>query len=130
MKSGSEEEDFGAFSFLYLRFSANATMPLDQMQRLKLKAEVFKAMGQPIRLGIVELLLLGEKRVSEIADLLGTDVTNVSKHLTLLRKYRMVADRKQGLQTFYRSMIPEVRDFLVCVEKAACKASKAHDRSE
>ena len=100
------------------------------MQRLKLKAEVFKAMGQPIRLGIVELLLGGEKRVSEIADLLGSDVTNVSKHLTLLRKYGMVADRKQGLQTFCRSTIPDIKEFLECVERASRKACKAHDRSE
>jgi hypothetical protein len=35
-------------------------------ERLRLKADVFKAMGHPLRLGVIEFLKDGEKCVCEI----------------------------------------------------------------
>jgi DNA-binding transcriptional ArsR family regulator len=48
-------------------------------EKLQMKADVFKAIGQPVRLGILELLRLGEMPVGLIASKLGTDVCAVSK---------------------------------------------------
>ncbi|MCA1960875.1 MAG: metalloregulator ArsR/SmtB family transcription factor [Desulfomonile sp.] len=83
-----------------------------------MKAEVFKAMGQSTRLGIIEILQAGEMQVSQIAAHLRTDASNVSKHLSLLRKYGIVADRKAGINIFYRTTIPELMKFLGCVDRA------------
>jgi hypothetical protein len=41
-------------------------MHQDEWERLRIKAEVFKAMGHPIRPGILEMLSPGEKCVCEI----------------------------------------------------------------
>jgi DNA-binding transcriptional ArsR family regulator len=48
-------------------------------EKLQMKADVFKAIGQPVRLGILELLRLGEMPVGLIASKLGADVCAVSK---------------------------------------------------
>ena len=76
-------------------------LPRDK-EKLQMKADVFKAIGHPARLGILELLRLGEMPVGLIASKLGADVGGVSKHLSLLRKQGIVADRKEGLKIFYK----------------------------
>jgi DNA-binding transcriptional ArsR family regulator len=85
-------------------------------ERLKIKAEVFKAMGHPIRLGIIELLQGGELCVCEIVEYVGTGISNVSKHLSMLKKVGIVADRRDGLRIMYRLTMPCVLDFARCVE--------------
>jgi DNA-binding transcriptional ArsR family regulator len=89
-----------------------------EIERLKMAAEVFKAMGQPIRLQIIEMLHSNEMQVGRIADQLGTDASNVSKHLSLLRKQGLVVDRKEGPSIFYRGTIPHLMGFMWCVEKS------------
>jgi DNA-binding transcriptional ArsR family regulator len=83
-----------------------------------MKAEIFKALGQPMRLAIVEILYENEMQVGRIAAEIGTDLPNVSKHLALLRKQGLVVDRKQGSNIFYRGTIPNLMGFIWCVEKA------------
>jgi DNA-binding transcriptional ArsR family regulator len=89
-----------------------------EIERLKMAAEVFKAMGQPIRLEIIEMLHSDEMQVGRIAAKLGTDASNVSKHLSLLRKQGLVVDRKEGPSIFYRGTIPHLMGFMWCVDKA------------
>ncbi len=71
-----------------------------------------------MRLAIMEILHGNEMRVGTLAAQLGTDAPNVSKHLALLRKAGLVADRKQGPNIFYRGTIPHLMRFIRCVEKA------------
>ncbi|MGB9615814.1 MAG: ArsR/SmtB family transcription factor [Desulfomonilaceae bacterium] len=87
-----------------------------EMERLRLKAEVFKALGHPIRLGVVEFLGDGEKCVCEIVDHVGTGMSNVSKHLAILKKAGVVADRRDGLNILYRVTMCCCQDFSRCIE--------------
>ena len=50
------------------------------------KAKVFKALGHPTRLFIVEELARGERCVCELVKLVGADFSTISKHLTLLKR--------------------------------------------
>ncbi len=93
--------------------------------RLTMKAEIFKALGQPTRLRIVEILHENEMQVGRIAAELGTDPPNVSKQLALLRKQGLVVSRKQGPRIFYRGTVPNLIGFLWCVEKAVRQRSDA-----
>lgn len=86
--------------------------------RLTMKAEIFKALGQPTRLAIMEIIQESEMQAGRIAAQLGTDAPNVSGHLALLRKQGLVVDRKQGPNIFYRGTIPHLMRFIWCVEKA------------
>ncbi len=93
-------------------------MTTQELARLTMKAEIFKALGNPVRLGIVELLDAGERCVNEIVDHVGTDTSNVSKHLSILKKQGIVTDRRDGLKVFYRLAMPCAMDFTRCVEDA------------
>jgi len=91
-------------------------MTAQQILRLKLKAEVFKAMGQPTRLGIIELLRAGELTVRHIPVGLGADAPSISKHLSLLRNVNLVGDRKEGINRFYRLLVPQAAQYLQCMD--------------
>lgn len=86
-----------------------------EKERLRMKADVFKAIGNPVRLAIIELLHNGELCVCDIVDHVGTDTSNVSKHLSILKKQGIVADRREGLKIFYRLTMPCTVDFAQCV---------------
>ncbi len=96
-------------------------MAHNENERLRLKAEVFKAMGHPLRLGVIELLQGGEKCVCEIVEEVGTEISNVSKHLSVLKKAGIVADRRDGLKIMYRLTMPCALDFSRCVENVVIK---------
>jgi len=85
-------------------------------ERLRLKAEVFKAMGHPLRLGAIEFLRDGEKCVCDIMDHLGTGMSNISKHLSVLKKAGIVLDRRDGMKIMYSLTMPCALDFVRCVE--------------
>ncbi|MFH1112720.1 MAG: metalloregulator ArsR/SmtB family transcription factor [Pseudomonadota bacterium] len=91
-------------------------MDTRRTERLKLKADVFKAMGHPIRLGIIEFLQQGEVCVCDIVEHVGSGMSNVSKHLSVLKKAGIIADRRAGLKIMYRLSMPCAADFGKCVE--------------
>jgi DNA-binding transcriptional ArsR family regulator len=96
-------------------------MASDNNERLRLKAEVFKAMGHPLRLGVIEFLRDGERCVCDIVDHLGTGISNISKHLSVLKKAGIVTDRRDGLRIMYRLTMPCTLDFVKCVEGSVIK---------
>lgn len=69
---------------------------------LGLIAERFKALGEPVRLGILNALREREMTVSELVQATGQGQANASKHLQLLHALGFVARRKDGLHVFYR----------------------------
>lgn len=91
-------------------------MSPNEKEKLRIKADVFKALGSPIRLAILEYLRPGERCVCEITEHIGTDVSNVSKHLAILRRQGLVTDRRGGLKIFYTFVMPCEDDFTKCVE--------------
>jgi ArsR family transcriptional regulator len=86
-------------------------------EMLKRKAQVFKALGHPSRLAMVEALLNGERCVCELQELVGSDMSTVSRHLSVLRNAGLVDDRKDGLKVFYSLRMPCVARFFECVDE-------------
>lgn len=82
----------------------------------KQKATIIKAMGHASRLIIIDALAEGEKCVCELQRLVGSDLSTVSKHLSVMKSAGLVTDRKEGLQVFYRLRVPCVLRFFECVE--------------
>ncbi len=80
------------------------------------RARVIKALAHPSRLLIVDELSRGERCVCELTELVGHDISTVSKHLALLRQSGIVADEKRGLQVYYRLTTPCVLNFFACIE--------------
>ena len=81
----------------------------------KHKAQIIKAMGHPSRLMMIDALAEGEKCVCELQQIVGSDMSTVSKHLSVLRNAGLVDDRKQGLQVFYSLRVPCIMNFFGCV---------------
>ncbi len=92
-----------------------------EKERLTLKAEVFKAMGHPLRLGVIEFLQNGEMCVCDIVAHVGTEISNVSKHLSILKKAGIVTDRRDGLKIMYSLTMSCASDFARCVEGVVIK---------
>ena len=75
---------------------------------LDLKANVLKALGQPTRLKILELLRNGERCVCEIFPAIKEEQSNVSRHLALMKAAGILTSRKQGQMVHYRVRDPQV----------------------
>ncbi len=86
-------------------------------QRYEMQAQVITALAHPIRLAIVDLLKDGEVCVCEIADRIGIERSNTSRHLALMLKAGVLKTRKDGLQVFYSLQTPCVLNFLGCATK-------------
>jgi DNA-binding transcriptional ArsR family regulator len=61
----------------------------------------FKALGEPVRLQILNVLRDGEMTVSELVEATELGQANVSKHLQLLHGLGFVTRRKEGLFVYY-----------------------------
>ncbi len=84
--------------------------------RCEARSRIFKALGHPTRLFMVEELAKGERCVCELTALVGADTSTVSKHLSVLRVAGIVQDEKRGLQVYYRLRIPCVLSLFGCIE--------------
>lgn len=85
-------------------------------EALKRQARIIKAMGHPSRLAMLHALSQGEMCVCDLRDLVGADISTVSKHLSLMKRTGLVEDRKEGLRVHYRLRVPCVMEFMNCVE--------------
>ena len=72
------------------------------LARAEAKARILKALAHPTRLFMAEELANGERCVCELRDMVGADMSTVSKHLAVLKNAGLVDDDKRGLQVFYR----------------------------
>jgi len=84
--------------------------------RFEARARVIKAMAHPTRLFIVDVLSNGERCVCELTEMIGADMSTVSKHLSILRSAGIVRDSKRGPQVWYSLACPCILDFFDCVE--------------
>jgi len=68
---------------------------------------------------ILEILAAGETCVCEIAPVVGSDMSTVSRHLAVLRNAGLIEDDKRGLNVFYKLSMPCVLDFFQCIDSAS-----------
>jgi DNA-binding transcriptional ArsR family regulator len=89
----------------------SAASPDDLAMRDELQstecARRLKALADPERLKIIQILQHGPKNVSTVTELLGDSIANVSHHLSVLRHAGLVLDEKQGKFVVY-SLHPDV----------------------
>lgn len=90
-------------------------MDSDTKRLYEMKAKVLAAMAHPVRLAIVEFLRDGERCVCDVAEGVGSERSNVSRHLAVMLQAGIVAHRKDGLRMLYRLRTPCVTGFLACV---------------
>ena len=67
----------------------------------ELKAELFRTLGHPIRVRVLEVLRDGEATVADIAEQVGVGGSTLSQHLATLRRADIVTSRREGSQLHY-----------------------------
>ena len=80
-------------------------------------AELLKALANPARLRIVNILAQGERTVTEICDLAGLKQSLVSQQLKILRLNGIVKSRKEVPHIYYSLKEREVISMLNCLNK-------------
>ena len=95
--------------------------------RYEARARIIKAMAHPTRLFVVdELFRHGDHCVCELTEMVGADMSTVSRHLAILRDAGLIEDEKRGLQVYYRVRVGCIAKFLDCVESLV----KCHARDQ
>jgi DNA-binding transcriptional ArsR family regulator len=78
----------------------------------EVKATLFRVLGHPARVRILELLRDGERSVGALQSELGLDSSGTSQHLAALRRIGLVESRREGTSVYYRVDDERVFDLL------------------
>lgn len=84
----------------------------------QLQARILKALAHPARLRIVHELASRERCVCELTEMIGSDISTISRHLFILRSAGIIDSEKRGTSVYYRLGCPCVIQLLGCVEAA------------
>jgi DNA-binding transcriptional ArsR family regulator len=85
---------------------------------LQARAEIFKALGHPSRLRIVEALAEGPHCVCDLVELVPGAQATTSRHLDVLLGAGIVQRRREGTKMVYELAIPCVLKAMPCVTQA------------
>lgn len=78
-------------------------------------ARIFKALGHPVRLNIVGMLLEHERCVCELQAHSGRDMSTISSHLNILRACGILAAEQRGKNVYYSLRCPCIRQIISCL---------------
>lgn len=95
---------------------------------LEFCADVLKAIAQPTRLRIIELLRDGEHCVCEIFPAIGQEQSNTSRHLQTMLKSGILKQRKEGLKIYYSLRHPEVLEMVGLAERIVVREAERTSR--
>jgi len=81
------------------------------------KAEFFRALGHPVRIRILEILVVDERSVQELQEALDLDQPIVSQQLAMLRAKHIVKARKEGTTVRYTIRNPLIAELLAIARR-------------
>jgi ArsR family transcriptional regulator len=81
------------------------------------KAELFRALGHPARIRVLELLVLGEQPVSRLLAETGLEPSSLSQHLAVVKRTGLVESSRAGNTVTYRLADPSVGAFLAAARQ-------------
>ena len=87
-------------------------MPHNALPVHEIKANLFRVLGHPARVRILELLHDGERSVGALQAELGLDSGGTSQHLAALRRIGLVESRREGTSVYYAVADERVFDLL------------------
>jgi DNA-binding transcriptional ArsR family regulator len=88
-------------------------------------AALFRSLGDPARLTIVQRLASGEARVTDLVTGLGLAQSTVSAHLACLRDCGLVTSRPVGRASMFRLACPQLLDLLSAAEGVLAETGNA-----
>lgn len=97
-----------------------------EMQLYEKQAMIAKAIAHPVRMAVLDYLKPGEQCVCDIAEAVGTERTNLSKHLSVMTSAGVLQSRKDGLKVMYSVKTPCLLGFMDCIKK--CLIEQAEEQ--
>ena len=91
-------------------------MTAQEKQRNTARAKILKALAHPSRIFIVEKLSEKTHCVCELTEMIGSDTSTVSKHLSVLKNAGILQHEKKGQTVYYSLTAPCVMNFIGCIE--------------
>jgi DNA-binding transcriptional ArsR family regulator len=76
------------------------------------KAELFRTLGHPARIRVLELLQDGPKAVRDLLAEIEVEPSNLSQQLAVLRRAGLVRSTRDGTTVRYALSMPDVADLL------------------
>ena len=92
------------------------------------QAEIAKAIGHPVRVAILHFLEGGEQCVCDIAEHVGSERSNVSRHLSVMVGGGVLKSRKAGLKVIYELRTPCILEFFSCVSRVLKQQAKDNEK--
>ena len=92
------------------------------------QAEIVKSVAHPLRIAILDFLRNGEECVCDIAKHIGSERSNVSRHLSVMVKAGVLGSRKDGLKVIYELKTPCILDFFSCVTGVLKQQAKENEK--
>ena len=77
------------------------------------KAELFKTLGHPVRIRVLELLQEGARPVHELLADIDVEASNLSQQLGVLRRAGLVRSSRDKATVLYTLASPDVADLLL-----------------
>lgn len=95
---------------MYIRIKAVSTLVKSPFPKstYKRNATIYRIMANPKRLEILNLLKNHELTVSELVEIIGSRKANISQHLSILRRQKLVKVRRSGKNSFYSIVNPRI----------------------
>jgi DNA-binding transcriptional ArsR family regulator len=102
----------------------------DKNQKLvyEKQAEILKALAHPLRVAILDFLKDGEQCVCDIAKYIGSERSNVSRHLSIMVSCGILECRKDGLNMMYGLKAKCILEFFNCI--TTCLKHQASENAE
>ena len=79
--------------------------------------DTFTAIAEPKRRELIEKLIGNELSVGQLVDVTNWSQPMVSKHLSVLKEVKLVSERKEGRQRFYRVNASELKPIQIWVRQ-------------
>jgi len=92
------------------------------------QAEIAKAVAHPLRIAVIDFLKDGERCVCDIAENVGSERSNISRHLAVMVHAGVLTCRKDGLKVFYCLKTPCVAEWLSCITRVVKQQARDNEK--
>lgn len=81
------------------------------------KADLFRTLGHPVRIRVLELLLDGPRQVRDLLTEIDVESSNLSQQLAVLRRAGMVVSYRDGSTVMYQLSTPDVAQLMAAARR-------------
>ncbi|MFH1369744.1 MAG: metalloregulator ArsR/SmtB family transcription factor [Planctomycetota bacterium] len=92
------------------------------------QAGIAQAMAHPLRIAIIDFLKEGQQCVCDIAEHIGAERSNVSRHLSVMVNAGILECHKKGLKVIYKLKCPCILDFFACMSGVLKNEARENSR--